>query len=415
MTPRAWLKQATRTAINKALNFLATASLLAFAYVLVLFGLLATLNIVAPSLVADQAFVLFFSVLCGGIVIAPPVLLERLRTLPNDSLQTTDTENSVAPMIRNLRLRSRLFKFGAAAAFVLVVGTTILGFTVLSGVESTTGTIGPKGATAGLVLLFLLQTLTSIYRYNMRLAAFYDSKADYLQAGGKTKDLNERDLMNLFSHSRSQHRLGGEGQRRHQAGAAELSQLNHPRGRSGGRAPRRRQRCRAARACQHPVGEVFPKSPVRSRSQPTQIEPLPPAVAGRGRGAPRGAGGGFAALLRHRDREGDARILADASALGPDAPAMGLDQTLADGESQAARPTCPVPGARVLEEQPAQAFRRDAPAVVGDRDRDVNAVAFGLDADRQGVHRVAARLSVGSRAEKNPAPPSTRRSSRASP
>ena len=33
----------------------------------------------------------------------------------------------------------------------------------------------------------------------MRLAAFYDSKADYLQAGGKTKGLDDADLLSLFS------------------------------------------------------------------------------------------------------------------------------------------------------------------------------------------------------------------------
>ena len=153
-------------------------------------------------LAEDQTVILFFSVVCAIVVVAPPVLvptlLQRLRTLPEDSLATAHTDNSVAPMIRNLRIRSRLFKLGAAAAFLLVVVATLLGFTVAQS-QSTNGTITGTGVTALVLLLFLLRTLASIYRHNMRLAAFYDSKADYLQAGGKTKGLDDADLLSLFS------------------------------------------------------------------------------------------------------------------------------------------------------------------------------------------------------------------------
>ncbi len=82
--------------------------------------------------------------------------------------------------------------------FLLVVAATLLGFTVAQD-QSTDGTITGTGVTALVLLLFLLRTLASIYRHNMRLAAFYDSKADYLQAGGKTKGLSDADLLSLFS------------------------------------------------------------------------------------------------------------------------------------------------------------------------------------------------------------------------
>jgi len=186
---------------RKALNAVATGFLLTFAYVLVLFGLFAGLNIVSPSLLDDQAYIVFFSIVSGIVVIAPPVLvsvfLERLRTLSDDSLKTPHTEDAVVPMIRNLRIRSRLFKLGAAAAFLLVVGATLLGFTVAQD-QAADGTI-TGGVTALVLLLFLLRTLASIYRHNMRLASFYDSRADYLQAGGKTKDLDEKDLLGAFA------------------------------------------------------------------------------------------------------------------------------------------------------------------------------------------------------------------------
>lgn len=187
---------------QKVLYAVATVLLLAFVYVVLLFSLVAALNIVSPSLAEEQSIILFFAIACAIAVVAPPVLvpalLLRLRALPDDSLKTAHTEDCVAPIIRNLRIRSRLFKLGAAAAFLLVVGATLLGFTVAQD-QSTNGTITGTGVTALVLLLFLLRTLASIYRHNMRLASFYDSRADYLQAGGRTKGLNDKDLLNVFS------------------------------------------------------------------------------------------------------------------------------------------------------------------------------------------------------------------------
>ena len=70
-------------------------------------------------------------------------------------------------------------------------------------------------------------------------------------------------------------------------------------------------------------------------------------------------GPGRAGRLGHRDREGEARAEADAAALGPDAPPLGLDQALADGEAQpAAEAARPVPGGGVFTEQLAELVRR---------------------------------------------------------
>ena len=92
----------------------------------------------------------------------------------------------------------------------------------------------------------------------------------------------------------------------------------------------------------------------------------------------------------HRDREGDASAEAHAPALGPDASAMGLDQALADGQAEpAADPALPVPGGGVLAEQLPEVLRRDAPALIGHRDRDVLPVAGRRDPDGGGVRGVA--------------------------
>ncbi len=191
-----------KTVWRKAVDGAAIGLALLFAYVLVLFGVFTALNIVSPLLAEDPAVVFFLTVVCAIVVVGPPVggpaLVGRLRTLPDDSLKTEHTDNALVPMIRNLRIRSRLFKLGATAAFVLVAAATLLGFTVAQG-QSANGTTTGTGVTSLVLLLFLLQTLASIYRHNMRMAAFYDSKADYLQAGGKTKGLDDRNLLNLFS------------------------------------------------------------------------------------------------------------------------------------------------------------------------------------------------------------------------
>ena len=101
-------------------------------------------------------------------------------------------------------------------------------------------------------------------------------------------------------------------------------------------------------------------------------------------------GGTGAGLRGHRDREGEARAEAAAAAVGPDAPTMGLDQALADGESQpAAKAALPVPGGGVLAEQLAEMVRRDAPALVGDRDRHMQPLVLRRDPDGSGFRRVA--------------------------
>jgi hypothetical protein len=47
------------------------------------------------------------------------------------------------------------------------------------------------------MLVFLVQILVSLYRYNMKLAAFYDSRADALEATQPTGDFAT--LVNLLS------------------------------------------------------------------------------------------------------------------------------------------------------------------------------------------------------------------------
>ena len=72
---------------------------------------------------------------------------------------------------------------------------------------------------------------------------------------------------------------------------------------------------------------------------------------------------------------------------------MGLDQALADGESQAAADAALLlSGGGVLAEQLAEMVRRDAPALVGDRDRHMQPLARRRNPDGSGFRRLARRV-----------------------
>ena len=84
----------------------------------------------------------------------------------------------------------------------------------------------------------------------------------------------------------------------------------------------------------------------------------------------------------HGNRERDRGAVAGAGALGPDAPAVGLDEPLADGEPEAVARRRAVPAAGVLAEQVRQQLGYHAAPLVGDRDGDVRVLAQGRDPDR---------------------------------
>ena len=102
---------------------------------------------------------------------------------------------------------------------------------------------------------------------------------------------------------------------------------------------------------------------------------------------------GRTGLFGHRHRESEPGAAAHPGALGPDAPAVGLDQPLADGQAEAA----PETGSRVaadgvLLEEVRELLRRDAPALVGDRNRHGIAIAAGGDPDGRRLGGVPGRV-----------------------
>ena len=110
--------------------------------------------------------------------------------------------------------------------------------------------------------------------------------------------------------------------------------------------------------------------------------PLPPALLSA-RPVPCRIG----CRLVDRQREGEPRALAGATALGPDTPAVRFDQALANREPQST-PGAILPGVAVLAEQARQALGRDPPALVGHGDCNVHAVGLRGDPDRRSLGRV---------------------------
>ena len=165
----------------------------------------------SPPLVQEPGIVLFVAAIAAGAVILPRILFaafsQRLNAFPGYSVGPLYADAALKPMILNLRVRSRLYKIGAVTAFLFIAVATLVGFTVVqTAVEQNplsasepSDTLAGSAVVAVVLLLFLLRTLASIYRYNMRLAAFYDSRADYLQAGGSTRTLSSEQLLRVFS------------------------------------------------------------------------------------------------------------------------------------------------------------------------------------------------------------------------
>ena len=87
-----------------------------FIYVALLFSVVSVVDIVSPARVEEQSALLFIAVVCAIVVITPPFLvpafLQHLRTVPDYALEAGGTESSLAPIILNLRIRSRLLCLG---------------------------------------------------------------------------------------------------------------------------------------------------------------------------------------------------------------------------------------------------------------------------------------------------------------
>lgn len=112
----------------------------------------------------------------------------------------------IEKLIKNLRLRAILFNNLSIVIFVFIILVIVTGFITLINpplLESKPGSDLPVELTVRIssvvLLIFLVQILFRVFKYLLRVAAFYNAKADALEFG-EIKQLSDPEkLMNLFT------------------------------------------------------------------------------------------------------------------------------------------------------------------------------------------------------------------------
>ena len=196
---------------------------------------------------AGNTIVYFSLLLIGGLAGMYRYAAQWVRSIPDERCKLTNDDKVLEGLVRDFRSRARLCRVGAISVFLLLGTITSAGFysliggawrresyhaelpgmlvsvvndftrnnrtelltdpeavaflrTVLDhGPEPTwSETIGPL-----LLLFFLLRITASIYRYMVRLASFYESRADYMQLGGKIEVLSSAKVLELVDASQT--------------------------------------------------------------------------------------------------------------------------------------------------------------------------------------------------------------------
>ena len=180
--------------------------------------LVSFLNIVSPPLVSDQNVLQFVAFFCIVLVVGIPAcwhfFQQQLNSIPDYALSLMKEDTATKSMVQNLRIRSRLFKLASAVALAIMLGIAVLGFTAALNPPyyqpAAPVTVEPqpsesqenawsRGIGAMVLLIILLRMFTIVYRSNMRLASFYDARADYLQFGGDPRKLSHGELLKLVT------------------------------------------------------------------------------------------------------------------------------------------------------------------------------------------------------------------------
>jgi hypothetical protein len=137
--------------------------------------------------------------------VVTPVIVFVRKKAPAFSVEPPSGGEQAKNVIIKLRLRSALLKLSAAFCLVLIVGSLLLGILIFvaadriasvePAVPAKTQPASPPQSTfiistlstrigAVLILVFLVRVLVTMYRYNIRLATYYDGRGDALQVFG---------------------------------------------------------------------------------------------------------------------------------------------------------------------------------------------------------------------------------------
>lgn len=160
---------------------------------------MALISLVSPSLVEENRIVIFVAVLSLLTVIACCCVWFMVSKF--DDAVAVDPllkdKSNLRSCIQDLRIRSRWCRITSVSMLFVMVLVVLAGFTVIAEpFEDNTRQSPPSELVLFVLLVILMRTLVSVYRYNLRLASFYDARADYLRLADNVK-LSHQELLKL--------------------------------------------------------------------------------------------------------------------------------------------------------------------------------------------------------------------------
>lgn len=221
------------------------AKFLGFAFILFIMAITLVSAVASSQLVEDDTVVAFIALMCLVTVVGiSSSSVFDTKSIDNDEVAVVngdekDKDGAFRGIIKNLRVRSKRLRLMAwfllftMFVMILIYATVFLQIAraedpleewqraavllsrvpqdqlppevlmeyLLEEPQEEVSTFPVGGAAFGslLLLLFLLRTIASIYRQNMRLVEFYDSRADYLQLAGTTEEIEPKALLELVT------------------------------------------------------------------------------------------------------------------------------------------------------------------------------------------------------------------------
>ena len=218
-------------------------------WLFLLFSVSLGLPILSPSSnYTLSQFAAVASALTIPIAVVTVVGYRWIKSVPASRCSVRGKEDgALSPIIKDFRIRSGLYRMAAVALFMLLATVTITGFFLIStparertdyhealpgelpalirpliateeqrealakpevaqllAVILNRSTYPTWGEVVGAVALWLVlvQVVASLFRYMVRLASFYDSRADYLQLGGSTDTDDWQKVLNMLDPGR---------------------------------------------------------------------------------------------------------------------------------------------------------------------------------------------------------------------
>lgn len=166
------------------------------------------MNLVSPALSSVRGvmvYIAFLSVLAVFVWRAVSSSDFALSPTSEDGSKKDGSRLRSDVNIENFRRRSRWCRITSLFILFVMVAVVLLGFTVAVEMQQSPDGSGsnPSGndvvrsLTSIAVLVIFMRTLALVYRYNLRLASFYDARADYLCLADKEKTLSHKELLEL--------------------------------------------------------------------------------------------------------------------------------------------------------------------------------------------------------------------------